>query len=107
MYIGLTSSEYMHTLTNVQTKHNLGLIDQAYDTDADLDDGMGRSQWQRFESKVRQLNEGSAKNVQYKVLFMGRHGQGYHNVAEAFYGTHDWDVSPLLHPTRQLPGLSR
>jgi hypothetical protein len=30
--------------------------------------------------------------VQYKVLYMGRHGEGYHNVAEAFYGTPAWDV---------------
>jgi hypothetical protein len=23
---------------------------------------------------------------------MGRHGEGYHNVAESFYGTPAWDV---------------
>jgi broad specificity phosphatase PhoE len=32
--------------------------------------------------------------VQYKVLFMGRHGEGYHNVAEAYYGTPAWNVRP-------------
>jgi hypothetical protein len=26
------------------------------------------------------------------VLFLGRHGEGYHNVAEAKYGTAAWDV---------------
>ena len=31
--------------------------------------------------------------MQYKLLYMGRHGEGYHNVAEAFYGTPAWDVS--------------
>lgn len=35
-----------------------------------------------------------------KVLFLGRHGQGWHNVAEAKYGTHAWDVrvSPFSSP---------
>jgi hypothetical protein len=27
---------------------------------------------------------------------MGRHGEGYHNVAEAFYGTPAWDVRQLV-----------
>jgi len=31
-------------------------------------------------------------NVQYKVLFLGRHGEGVHNVAERRYGTKAWDV---------------
>lgn len=29
--------------------------------------------------------------MKYKLLFLGRHGQGWHNVAEAFYGTPAWD----------------
>jgi broad specificity phosphatase PhoE len=33
------------------------------------------------------------------TLAVGRHGEGYHNVAEAFYGTNDWDV--------RLPSRSR
>jgi hypothetical protein len=41
------------------------------------------------------LNSGCNKkrNVQYKVLFMGRHGEGWHNAAESFYGTPAWNVS--------------
>ena len=34
--------------------------------------------------------------MQYKVLYLGRHGEGYHNVAESYYGTPAWNVSPLL-----------
>ncbi|KAJ5290284.1 uncharacterized protein N7443_010537 [Penicillium atrosanguineum] len=30
-------------------------------------------------------------DVQYKVLFLGRHGEGVHNVAERRYGTQAWD----------------
>ncbi len=29
----------------------------------------------------------------YTLTFLvGRHGEGYHNLAEAFYGTEAWDV---------------
>lgn len=37
------------------------------------------------------LNQEAARNVDYKVLFMGRHGQGFHNAAESFYGTPAWN----------------
>lgn len=30
--------------------------------------------------------------MQYKVLYMGRHGEGYHNTAETYYGTPAWNV---------------
>jgi hypothetical protein len=41
------------------------------------------------------LNSGCNKRrgIQYKVLFMGRHGEGWHNAAESFYGTPAWNVS--------------
>lgn len=74
---------------------NFGLINRAYDTDAEYDPGHEKTQWQRFEHKVFRLNRESGRNVQYKVLYMGRHGEGYHNVAEAYYGTPAWDVSPV------------
>ncbi|KAE8453011.1 hypothetical protein EG329_012198 [Mollisiaceae sp. DMI_Dod_QoI] len=68
-----------------------GLKSQAYDTDADYDPEGTKSQWQRFDYKVSQLNHESDANIEYKVLYMGRHGQGYHNVAEEIYGTEAWD----------------
>ncbi|MCJ1430630.1 hypothetical protein MMC29_008548 [Sticta canariensis] len=70
---------------------DFGLIDRAYDTDAEFDPGNKKTQWQRFEHQVLRLNCQSGKHVQYKLLYMGRHGEGYHNVAEAFYGTPAWD----------------
>jgi hypothetical protein len=57
-----------------------------------------KTQWQRFEHYVDHLTKTCGKTEQYKVIYMGRHGEGYHNVAEAFYGTQAWDV-------RQMPGL--
>lgn len=38
------------------------------------------------------LNKEAPTGTSYKVLFLGRHGDGDHNVAEAFYGTAAWDV---------------
>lgn len=31
-------------------------------------------------------------NVQFKVFFFGRHGDGYHNDAQDYYGTPAWNV---------------
>jgi len=70
---------------------NFGLIDRIYDTDSPLDND-NKTQWERFERKVRSLDSEAGKHTAYKVLFLGRHGEGYHNVAESFYGTELWDV---------------
>lgn len=80
---------------------NFGLINRPYDTDKEFDPTSQKTQWQRFEHQVFRLNRQSGSHVQYKVLYMGRHGEGYHNVAEAFYGTPAWDVSKT---TSALPG---
>ncbi|KAG8993403.1 hypothetical protein FRB94_013995 [Tulasnella sp. JGI-2019a] len=42
--------------------------------------------WERFTERVHVLNKYSGPHVSYKVIFLGRHGQGVHNVAEAYYG---------------------
>ncbi|CDO68251.1 hypothetical protein BN946_scf184842.g14 [Trametes cinnabarina] len=54
-----------------------------------LDDSPQR--WQKFKQRIDELNATAPENTQYKVFFFVRHGQGYHNVAEAKYGTEDWD----------------
>jgi hypothetical protein len=41
---------------------------------------------------VTGLEAAKKEGESYKVLFLGRHGQGWHNVAEAKYGTKAWDV---------------
>lgn len=50
------------------------------------------TQWERFYHQVKWLNKHSPVNVEYKVLFMGRHGEGWHNAAESLYGTPAWNV---------------
>ncbi|PMD62443.1 phosphoglycerate mutase family protein [Hyaloscypha bicolor E] len=68
---------------------NFGLINRTYSTDSEVPADW--TQWQKFDHYVWRLNRGSGRFVQYKVLYMGRHGEGYHNVAETYYGTPAWN----------------
>lgn len=74
-----------------QTAVNLGLINQTYDTD-----GHGGpanlTQWQRFDRKLSELNRQAPSGTEYKLLILGRHGEGWHNAAETYYGTPAWNV---------------
>ena len=58
--------------------------------------------WQTFDQHIEQLNDTSPTGAAYKVLFLGRHGQGWHNVAESKYGTPEWDVSDHVNLTTQV-----
>ncbi|KAL7796112.1 histidine phosphatase superfamily [Trichoderma ceciliae] len=72
---------------------NFGLINRTYPSDANFDPHHKKTQWQRFANYVDSLNHkcGKSKTVNFKVLFMGRHGEGWHNAAETFYGTPAWN----------------
>jgi broad specificity phosphatase PhoE len=79
---------------------NFGLLSRDYDSDTSLPGGgKDLTQWQRFEHHVSTLNtehndktkrHGGA-DTGYILLFLGRHGNGYHNVAERYYGNAAWD----------------
>lgn len=47
--------------------------------------------WEEIFTQLKALNEQSAENECYKVLFLARHGQGFHNVANSKYGQKAWD----------------
>jgi broad specificity phosphatase PhoE len=68
--------------------NNFGLINRTY---PDVPHANDKTQWQSFAKQVKALNAKAPRNTVYKVLFMGRHGQGYHNVAESSYGTPAWN----------------
>jgi len=53
-----------------------------------IDDRADR--WTAFVGEIEKLNETAEPGVQFKVFFVGRHGEGYHNVGEAKYGTKAW-----------------
>ena len=71
---------------------NFGLVDRDYDNDVKFDPDHKKTQWQRFEHEVLELNRESGKNIQYKLLYMGRHGEGYHNVGQGTYDEEAWLV---------------
>lgn len=71
---------------------SLGLINQTYPTDPTPSNHRQRkTQWERFTAYVEHLNSQSPDEIAYKVLFLGRHGEGYHNAAETYYGTPAWN----------------
>ncbi|KAL9585607.1 MAG: hypothetical protein Q9212_001429 [Teloschistes hypoglaucus] len=74
---------------------NFGLLERDYEADTLIPNcKVDLTQWERFEREVRTtLNreQPSGEQSRYKVLFLGRHGQGVHNVAERRYGTAEWD----------------
>lgn len=70
----------------------MGLIDRAYETDAIFDPEGKKTQWERFTRFLEHKNEQGQGRVQYKLIFLIRHGQGYHNLKEAEVGRHAWEV---------------
>ncbi|EMF15077.1 phosphoglycerate mutase-like protein [Sphaerulina musiva SO2202] len=85
------ASTFNYTLTN------FGLINRTYETTNNLAESL--TQWQQFKQHVEAMNAAAPPNTVYKVLFMGRHGEGYHNVAESAFGTPAWNCYYA-----QLPG---
>ncbi|KAL8782687.1 MAG: hypothetical protein Q9213_005166 [Squamulea squamosa] len=70
---------------------NFGLIERNYEADGPHGSGREKTTWQRFECEVKRLNDEADSGTCYKVLYMGRHGQGVHNMAESRYGRAEWD----------------
>ncbi|KAK8861927.1 phosphoglycerate mutase [Apiospora arundinis] len=73
------------------THAEFGLIPQSYGTQAGSTEDGQLTPWQRFANHVEQLNRDAKDGELYKVLYVGRHGQGFHNVMEAKVGTPDWE----------------
>lgn len=47
--------------------------------------------WETILKELDDLNRTSPENEVYKLLFLGRHGQGYHNLANLKYGEKAWN----------------
>ncbi|WWD16468.1 hypothetical protein CI109_100894 [Kwoniella shandongensis] len=60
-------------------KRNFGLIDESPE------------RWQNLKASVKKLQSEAEEGVIYKVLFLGRHGQGWHNFAATKYGVDAWE----------------
>lgn len=72
-------------------EHAFGLKPRSYESDSSLSDASSKSQWQRFQHHLESINDNAPEGTSYRLLFLARHGQGYHNVGQSFYGTVMWD----------------
>lgn len=72
---------------------DFGLINRTFPADNDTNNRQTKTSWERLYHQVLTLNKESSRDVEYKVLFLGRHGEGWHNAAEEYYGTPAWNVS--------------
>ncbi|KAK5108677.1 hypothetical protein LTR62_008082 [Meristemomyces frigidus] len=71
------------------TQHNFGLINRSYTSNSFVP---GRPiQWQKFSAHLQYLIDFAPPGTKYKLLYLARHGEGDHNVAESYYGTKAWD----------------
>lgn len=57
-------------LINLQSASDFGLIKRSYNTDKDYDPGQKKTQWERFNQKVSELNSQAGNSVRYKVIYM-------------------------------------
>ncbi|GMG38638.1 unnamed protein product [Ambrosiozyma monospora] len=58
--------------THHDYKDNLGLNDN--------------TTWPELKTKLDNLNSESPANTTYKLIYLGRHAEGWHNLAQEFYG---------------------
>lgn len=88
----------------ITTQPDLALLPGPYESDGPED--AGKSQWGRFAGYVDFLNERAEEGVCYKVLYLTRHGKGWHNMVHERVGNEAWDVSiPLSHPVCLTRGV--
>ncbi|KAH7078663.1 histidine phosphatase superfamily [Paraphoma chrysanthemicola] len=70
---------------------NFGLINRTYPSDSSCPDRIHSTQWQRLAHYISSLNKKAPRNERYALFFMGRHGEGFHNAAESYFGTPAWN----------------
>ncbi|GHJ85537.1 hypothetical protein NliqN6_1939 [Naganishia liquefaciens] len=75
------SDEASHKLTPEQMlQTGFGLLDETPE------------RWTKFKEAVAKLQKEAPQNVKYKVLFCGRHGQGWHNYGAEQYDPVSWEL---------------
>lgn len=61
-------------IADLQRDKSFGMLDQSPE------------RWTNFQRRVEELQRNAPPGVQYKALFLGRHGQGWHNYCSDKYG---------------------
>ena len=77
------------------TAPSLDLVDQIYQSDEISSSAPSKKPWQRLQSYVHYLNAQSPATTSYKVLYIVRHGFGYHNEFMAKVGNEAWKVREI------------
>lgn len=80
----------------ISTQPSLGLLTKMFQGDGAA--GFDQRSWTRLELHVKYLNEHSDDNTSYKVLYLTRHGLGYHNKKHTEVGNDKWNVSLCFLP---------
>lgn len=75
-----SDDQYPRLTTEEMLNANFGLIDNSSQGWADL------------QTKIKELNASAEKDTTYKLLFCGRHGQGWHNWVTRNYDPVSWEV---------------
>lgn len=79
------------------TLAGLGLLNRQYELEDNAasheSESAGTQPWERFQLHVKRLNDLDPGRTVYKMLYITRHGLGYHNVFEAQVGREEWNVS--------------
>ena len=47
--------------------------------------------WTALKRHIEKLNSASDSLTAYKLIYIARHGEGWHNVGEATYGSEQWN----------------
>ncbi|KAI5116302.1 hypothetical protein M0805_003657 [Coniferiporia weirii] len=69
--------------------------DNGFDNDVAIPPRFGlidscADRWKNLLDKLKELNNSAPDGVAYKLIIAGRHGQGFHNLAELKYGDKPW-----------------
>lgn len=75
------------------TLPGFGILDREYPTDKDFDPNRQKKQWERFQHYLTHLNATEGPQVQYKLIYAARHGQGVHNAFIDSVPHTEWEVS--------------
>lgn len=97
VFTNLAEVQRQNVDVRITTQPHLGLLPRAYPTDTP--DGDAKD-WARFANYVRSLNRDAAPGEAYKVMYLTRHGFGYHNKKHTEVGTVEWDVRLTPVPPR-------
>lgn len=80
---------YTSKFNKVATQPRLALLHREYPSDDPA--AADQRDWTRLAAHVRSLNAQAPANVRYKVLYLTRHGLGYHNQKHTEVGTQEWE----------------